>query len=304
MAKNTYDLDRYFHTKAGLGLISMMTALEPFTENEEIELGELDEPQPPQFWPSNIERIDINVGGFYGVSVLAAEKGTGKTMLALSSMIEATATGDWQGVHFLAEDDYDGFVTRFNAYLETHPGSEDCIPHLKIVAVGKGQTPMTLTHTISGMVNTDLDTPLLIGIDSLNSVVNLSGRAYLSALSEFGLWAMYSRRISRAAVSFLITTESNKRGESKGEQLPFWADVYLKMKKKRGNIVEMWLDKTRRTKGEGPLGKYYRVWHTGRFLHESALGDDEQPPQQYLRLVGGADVPAAGPSPDDEDLPF
>jgi len=278
-----YDLDQHFHTRSGIAFLSLCRALETHTENEEWELKQRRPAEPPIFFPSNLTYVDCNMGGFYGLTVITAAKGTGKTMLALGSVIEAAASGQWQVVHFLAEDDYDGFVTRFDNYLREHPGAEDCYDRLHVVTVGKGQTPMMMTHTISEMLDTDVDLPLLVGIDSVNSIVNLSGRSYLHELAKFGLWAMYARRESRGNCAFLITAESNKRGEAKGENLPYWADVVVNMKKTRErNVVEMTLDKSRRTKGEGNMGKFYRIWHSGEFKHEDEVHGPSQPDLQLV----------------------
>ena len=93
---------------------------------------------------------------------------------------------------------------------------------------------------------------------------------------------MLARRLSRGRVSFLLTSEANKSGNAKGEGLPYWADVHLKMSKCTDAVVEMELDKTRRTGGEGPLGKYKRAVGRGLFLTEEELYG-ERP----LRVVGG-----------------
>jgi hypothetical protein len=168
---------------------------------------------------------------------------------------------------FAAEDDYDGFRDRFNRYIEVHPETACCVPNLHFHAVGKGQTPRSLTNTVMNVVDTMADTPILIVMDSINSIVNLSGGNYLRGLSDFGLWAALSRRISEGDVSFFITSETNKAGEVKGEALSYWSDVYLKMKKVKGSdfVVDMTLAKTRRTPGEGHMGKYLRRWDTGRY---------------------------------------
>lgn len=304
-----FDLDRHFHTRSGLAFLSLTRALEEHTENEELDLSERAKPAPPLCFDSGIQWIDHNLGGFYGLSVVTAEKGTGKTMVALGAAIRAAASGQWQVVHFLAEDDYDGFIDRFENFMGEHPEHDGCYERLHIVTVGKGQTPETLTETIGEIIDTSLDLPVLIGIDSVNSVVNLSGGPYLHALSRFGLWAMYARRESRGNCAFLITAESNKRGEAKGENLPYWADVVLKMKKTREkNVVEMTLDKSRRTRGEGKMGKYYRVWHAGEFRHEEEVFGPSAPD---LHVVDKAPDPVEEqPTLDDvewgqtEEMPF
>lgn len=248
-------------------LQALEDANDPFLENEchDVRLKYI--PRDLKTWPSTLDYIDTHCDGFYGMTTLAAEKGTGKTLLAIASAIEAAATGEWQVVYFAAEDDYDGFRTRFNQYLHEHPGAADCLTNFFFHSVGRSQSPLSITRDTQACVDRHKETPILIVFDSINSIVTLSGRPYLQALSELGVWAMLARRLSGGNVSFLITAETNKRGEAKGEALPFWSDCYLKLKKVKGseNVVEIILDKTRRTAGEGPMGKFLRNWQTGRF---------------------------------------
>lgn len=265
------------------GLLALDDALALHTDNEYYDVALEYTPKPPKCWPSTIDYIDLQCGGFYGMTVVAAEPGTGKTFLAISNAIEAAATLEWQVVVFMAEDDYDGFRDRFNRYLAVHPGARDCIGNFHFHAVGKGQTPATLTNTIMGCVDMYADIPILVVMDSINSIVNLAGGNYLRDLSNFGLWASLARRISEGDISFFITSETNKSGEVKGEALSYWADVYLKMKKVKHSefVVEMILAKTRRTPGEGPMGKYLRRWDTG--LYEPDVFN------RKLKVVGGKD---------------
>lgn len=263
------------------GLLALHGALDRYSDNVFHDVSEWYDPKPPKFWPSTIPYIDQMCGGFYGMTCLAAQPGTGKTLLSIASAIEAAASGHWQVVMFSAEDDYDGFRDRFNRYLEVHPAAHDCLEHFHFHAVGKGQDPATLTLSVHHCVNLEIDMPLLLVFDSINSIVNLNAEVnYLKNLSDIGLWAMFARRLSGGNVSFLITSETNKRNEVKGENLSFWSDVYLKMLMKSENVVDMTLMKTRRTPGAGPMGKHLRNWTTGLFEPE----EDFSP---SLRVVGG-----------------
>jgi len=275
-----YELDKAAGLScADIAISSMIEALQASTENEYIDLREPYDPLPPKTWPSTLAYVDKHAGGFYGVSACTAEKGSGKTMLATSSAMAAAASGHWQVCMFLAEDDYDGFRERFNLNIDAHPELEDCIDNFHLFSVGRGQTPEMICADVACAVDAKMDTPILVVMDSINSIVNLGTGNYFDSLRAFGLWAMLARRISRGEASFLLTCESNKRGEAKAEQIPFWADVYLKMKKKSDNVVEMWLDKTRRTAGEGPMGKHVRTWMAQRFYLHSDIPE--------LRIVSG-----------------
>ena len=257
------------HRAASAAWCGMCDALESFTENIPITGLAQASPKPPIFWPSGIPYIDINCGGFYGLAVVAAEKGTGKTMLSLSSAMRAAAAGEWQVVYYAAEDDDDGLAERIQNYLEANPNDVCALDNFYLVSVGKGQTPTTLTNQIHDLVDLDSNRPILTCLDSINTICNLNGDTnYLQLLRDFGLWAAISRRLSGGKAAFLINSETNKRGEVKGETLAFWADVYVKLKKETDIVVSMFLDKTRRTKGAGPMGKSYRSWAQQEFQSE------------------------------------
>lgn len=274
--------DVYGYNAAQIAEWALLEALNEKLENEVWNLAEPYDPQPPITWPSTITAVDRACKGFYGMTVVSAFKGTGKTMLARSSAIEAAASGKWQVVMFLAEDDYDGWRDGFNIYLNQHEHARECLPYLHVEQVGRNQTPDSLAMSALHRIDLLLDRPVLIVIDSLNSVVNLARGNYLQLLKDWGIWCMLARRLSRGRVSFLLTSEANKSGNAKGEGLPYWADVHLKMSKCTDAVVEMELDKTRRTGGEGPLGKYKRAVGRGLFLTEEELYG-ERP-----RLVVGA----------------
>jgi predicted ATP-dependent serine protease len=264
-----YDLESRIAGRTRRAAECLIDALQPTTENEEIDINEHREARTPKFWPSTVAGIDERCGGFYGMSVVSAPKGAGKSTLAMASAIEAAATHDWEVVMFVAEDDMDGVRERFNRYMVAHP---DLDPYgtLYLHSVGRGQTPMHLALTMQHCVDRSANRPILGVLDSINSIVNLSGCGYFDTLRDIGLWCMLSRRMSMGDVSWLIVSETNKSGRAKGEGLPYWADVSLILKKCEDSqhVVDMVLDKSRRTPGEGELGKYYRSIPDGRFKRQ------------------------------------
>lgn len=295
-----YDLYRATNNRAMTAIYCMRDALDEKLGNEYLDLSA--ESLRPITWPSTLPMIDTHCDGFYGLTVFAAEKGTGKTMLAVSSAIEAASCGEWHVVYFLAEDDADGFRERFNTYLNAHPESAENFGNFSVIQVGKNQTPRDLKDEIASAVDWTVDLPILIVIDSINTVVNLGTGNYLRQIQEFGIWAMLSRRLSRGLVSFMLTTEANKRGESKGEALPYWADVYVQMKKKSDSVVEFTLAKTRRTGGEGTMINYRRNWDQGCFVSNSPY---TQFKRENLKVVdGGANDPPTAFGLGDEDDGF
>jgi len=239
-----------------------------------------------QRWPSNVEYIDNHCGGFYGMSVILGGQKTGKTMLALGSCIEAAATEEWQVVYLCAELDEHEMATRINRYLLANPKAMSCEEFLHVVFVGRGQTPEMIQQEIQ-MITDPGGPPILICMDSINTITEMSGKDYLRTLKEYALWAMLSRRMSYGAASFLIVSETNQIGGAKGGKLEFWADLVVKLSVKRQGLmqglvpVRMDLLASRRTGGEGEMGIYLRNQQTCRFQPEA-----DRP---RIRLAGGMD---------------
>ncbi len=251
-------------------------------ENERINPHNV-RPSPLITWPSTLAEVDERCGGFYGLVTIGASRGTGKTLLAVASSIEATAR--FQVCHFAAEDDADGLATRFNNYVNSH---EAVIPHLDdwhLFQTARGQTPQSLLAEIERAVDPDSQKPILTVIDSVNSLVEMSDYAYFDGLTAFGLWAMLARRISRGHASFLYVSETNKANSIKAEKLPYWSDQVLVMTRGEGaDIVEIELQKSRRTAGVGELGKFIRLWSQGEFISQAEVDGLRR---ESLRVVKG-----------------
>jgi len=268
--------------------LGMVEALDDTGENERVD-PRVVEPAPLVTWPSGISHIDDECGGGYGMVTVAAPRGVGKTLFAMGAACAAAASGDWQVCYLAAEDDMDGLAIRFNNWMRTHPDHEEVFDNLHIFQMGRGQTPKTLTVEVSSSIDLESDKPVLTVIDSINSLVEMSGFPYLEGLTEFGLWAMLSRRFSRGNASFLVISETNKSGSVKGEKLPYWSDQVVLMKRGDGaDIVEMRLDKSRRTSGVGDMGKFIRVWSQAEFIGQDEL---EGLKKNALRVVEGGSRP-------------
>jgi predicted ATP-dependent serine protease len=250
-------------------------ALHDWTNNETPEIKFDDNLNDTlQRWPSGLEYIDYHCGGFYGLAVILGGQKTGKTMLALGSCIEAAATEEWQVVYLCAELDQHEMALRLNRYFKAQPASRACQDFLHIIFIGKGQTPAMIQAQVE-LATDPGGPPILICMDSINTITEMSGMDYLRTLRDYALWAMLSRRMSNGAVSFLIVSETNKIGSSKGGKLEFWADQVVKIEnpKKRQVLglvpVKMTLMASRRTGGEGDMGVYLRNQNTCRFQAEA-----------------------------------
>ncbi len=284
---DAYDEEQWDHLKspfnrAEIGWLALGLALRDHGDSTYLEPG-FDTPGPmPPAWPSTLSYIQTHCGGWHGVTSISAQKGTGKTTLATSCAIEAAASGEWQVVYFLAEDDANGLRQRLFDYGEAWPECRAALGWLHFYSVPMGVTRESLMMDITAAVDCSVDRPILVIFDSINTIASLTRGNYLGELHDLGLWAMIARRISRGMCSFMLVSETNQRGQIKGANLGFWSDMLLTMKKSKNDaeIVELTLSKARRWKGEGGMGKYIRHYKEGRFYDA-----DEIKPR--LQLVGG-----------------
>jgi len=236
-------------------------------------------PELPRF-PSNLDPIERAYGGFYGVTSIIAPPGVGKTMLAFSTALTAAATQEWNVVYFCGELDEGEMIERRAREMTAHPGSIDGVDFLKVVQVGIGQTIFDFCVELAGM---DPDIPILVLMDSINTIAELSRKDYLRTLADFAIWAMMARRLSRGAASFLLVSETNKKGNSKGEKLEFWSDLAVNMSGKKGDAyVDFNISKVRRGSWV-PMGLMARHWDTNRFYTKDQLHARRQP---LLTAVG------------------
>jgi hypothetical protein len=234
-------------------------------------------------WPiPGVDHLTNHCGGGYGLSVILGSEKCGKTFLALGSCIEAAATMNWQVVYLSAELDMQEVAFRIGGYLEAHPACYDAKDYLHVLHVGKGQTPDEVRLDIELSTRAE-GPPLLICMDSINTIAEMSGRDYLRTLRDYSLWAMVARRMSNGAASFLIVSETNKLGQAKGGNLQFWADQVVKLEKQEdkdriGMVpVKMTLLASRRTGGEGPMGLYLRNHKSGRFQKHNPVANAAYP---------------------------
>lgn len=248
-------------------------AVQEFVEDEKIE--------DLQRFPSTLQPIDSALGGFFGVTSLIAEPGVGKTMLALAVALTTAATQKWNVVYFCGELDVSEIMERRAREMTVHETAIDGADYLKVVFVGIGQTTFDFCVELSGL---DPTLPTLIIMDSINTIATLSRRDYLRTLEDYALWAMMARRLSRGAASFLLISETNKRGRSKGEKLEFWSDLAINMSgKKDETAVDFVISKIRRGKWF-PMPMFHRHWDTNRFYTQTEMDRLRKP-----RLVAVGD---------------
>jgi len=226
----------------------------------------------PLHWPSSIAKLDaLCLGGLYGVTAIASEGKVGKSTLAIASAVKAAATLERQVVYFNAELSVTEFEDRLQRFLRAHPDCADSEQMLRVYHAGRG---ITADEIVVRCEEEPGPEPLLIVLDSVNTLASLRRGSYFNALEDLCLWAMLARRYSDGAASFLIVAETNKDGGIKGERLQFWADCIVRLKEPADRAwVEIEVTHSRRTPA-GPIGKYLR--HTPSASFREA-GTDEIP---------------------------
>ena len=224
--------------------------------------------EPLPLWPSTLEPIDRVYGGFFGLTGIVAPPGVGKTMLALSSALQAAATGRWNVIYFGAEVDDDEIVTRRNREYLRYPEAIVGNDFFQFRHVGLGQS---LQEMVYDLLEIDYTLPVLVVWDSINTITKMMGGDYLNRLSQLLMWAAFARKLSRGSLSFLIVSETNQKGRSKGESLEFWSDLCLNLSGKPDETaVDFKIDKIRR--GEWiPIPTMTRHWQSNRFYTTEQL---------------------------------
>lgn len=219
----------------------------------------------PSF-PSGCEGIDAITPG-YGVTCIAGAPKVGKSLLAVSTAVEACRTG-WRVILCNAELSRAQVGLRLLNYM----GGIDpiVVERLHIANVSTGITMQKLYDEIEGKIDYD-DRKLLIVVDSINRVCDMgatdgSEHGYWSLLRDWSAWAMNSRRATEGRISWLIVSELASHGGVKGRGLEYLADLVIRVNATSADneIVEIDVPLSRGTRS-GYVGALRRNFANGRF---------------------------------------
>ena len=237
----------------------------------------------PYRWPSTLPQLDSRCGGFPGVTYLVAPPKAGKSILGLASALEAAATMEWRVLVFNAELTRGETDERVDRYIAAHPGAEDALPFVRVIHLSRGFNLEALHQAILCELEPD-DLRLLLVVDSVSRIADVSGQEYFHVLRDLGVFLMTARRISEGVVSALVVSEMNQRGTDKGDRGSYLSDMLVKMKPAReAGYVDIDV-KYARGAGEGPVGKFLRDWQRGEFRREEDVLRDQD---RGLELVEG-----------------
>ena len=221
------------------------------------------------FWKTGCDPIDELTGGGAGMVVCAGMPKVGKSLIALSSSVEAARAG-FKTVYVNAEMSSDHLLRRFHNYMQ----KVDPIvgKNLHIAHVGPGLTIDTLFAEIKNFAIEDDTEKILIILDSINRIVEFGCSAdgsedgYWKTLADWSAWAMNSRRASEGRISWLLISELNSQGSVKGRNLEYTADIVLRLQSSGvDDVVEIDVPYSRISKA-GKIGMAFRDFSTGRFI--------------------------------------
>ena len=227
-------------------------------------------------WSTGCVPID-NVARGHGMSVIAGAPKAGKSLLALSSAIEAALSDDWKVVYINAEMTANGIMKRMSNYLG---GKFDDRIHdnLFIANVYPGITPSDMCDQIVEHAIDDESDRLLIVLDSINRLASFAtsaedGESYWTAIDSWQRWGLISRRISEGAISWLMVSELNSRNEVKGQNLVYTADYVVRLTQTEAQDVVQIDVPYAREKPAIDVGPCFRDFASGRFVqHGASIG--------------------------------
>lgn len=207
-------------------------------------------------WPTGLEGPINRLVNFRGVSIVAGEPSAGKSFLSIASSIKAAQIDDWQVLYIVAEMGEAQVARRARAFCDGPPPDE-----WEMIVADFGADIGPLVELICSRVT---ERRTLIVIDSISSFVdqakvnpNPDDPHGLTLLRRMIMWAMNVKRKTDGQVSFMILSELNKDGRTKGRFGDYKADVVVSMET---DIAESLLKTLKIVKGweyqTGEVGTY------------------------------------------------
>ena len=223
-----------------------------------------------EFAPSfrtGIDAVDEMTGGAQGMSVIAGAPKLGKSMVGVSTAVEAARDG-WRVIYVNAELTRSAIVARFRSYMGKI--DEAVVRQIQIANVGPGLSMERFIDEVETCVDVD-DQRILIVLDSISRIVDLGvnedgEHAYWSMLRAWSNWAMTSRRVSEGKIGWLIVSELAAAGHVKGRTLEYTADLVIRMRSADiPNTVNIDVPYSRFSES-GEAGDHTREFDRGRFI--------------------------------------
>jgi len=240
---------------------------------EEVELARSHEPTPR--WPSTLDALDDpENGGLYGLVIEGGSSGVGKTALAIASAVRfARECG--KVIYINAE------LARSQVSIRLHRACEGIgVKSRELIGKGKrfrlldvsGARSLSPIFERCVELIDETDPRVLVVVDTMNRIATelqiFSGSGdtfYWSTLSRLQAWCLAIRRKSEGLVSFILISELNRKGETKGAPDPI-ADMVLNLTAGDGKDCVVIEVTKGREGGRGPLGAFLHDWKKGRVI--------------------------------------
>lgn len=238
---------------------------------EELDVGSIEledsETESPR-WPSGIQAVQHQAGGFYGFTAVAGKKKLGKTLIAARSSIEAAQQG-WNVHYAYGENTADRVRSMVRRVLGPYRASE-MPPWMERNWRGfrffPGSHIDSLMKNVVARIPDEADRVLIV-IDSINRLARYSHGDYLRALGRICAVCQTAAEESAGHIGFLVLSELNQRGGMVGLDIEHSAGCLLTLRATRKpERVKLTLE-SRESPG-GDLGPHLRRWDEVRFAKE------------------------------------
>lgn len=207
----------------------LMRSLEPSSEPiRMVDKAEALAQDPSPTWPTGLSGEPTHLRHFKGVTFLVGGPSAGKSWLAIGSAICAAWDG-WRVLYMASEMSPSQIMRRAIAYTGGSPVPAD----FDIVEVSYGASVEALVGQVCDQID---ERKTLIVLDSISSFVDQAQAAEavedvhrIGPLKRMTMWAMNVRRETAGEVSFLVLSERNAAGETKGRFGDHKADLVVSL---------------------------------------------------------------------------
>lgn len=221
-----------------------------------------DVPEIPR-WPSGLySSFDAIFGGFPGLTVYAGPSGTGKSILGLGCALENAMTPGTCVVYLDCENAQGNQARRALRWFGSEPGfahgMQSIALHFHWTPVLPGMTWEQLMLYASGKLLQEHERILLV-LDSVSSMSRLLPGKQLDTLSRIYVALAAIVRASGGRVQVLGLSELNGKGDVKGLEGVYAADLAIKLVREPDegdNIVRLNMVKHRSGRFQFDLGLY------------------------------------------------
>jgi hypothetical protein len=266
----------------GIDLAAVLRRAQADTEEHPLAKLELD-PTAARRWPAGIAGIDddVHMAGFYGFTAVCGSAKLGKSIVGYQSALVAAMNG-WRVIYVDAElDDWQANQRIRNSVQMAPKNWLYEHPNFVWRQLFKRTSLEVLVNDVAGWVE-DYDEKVLVVLDSIHRIaqkmVDRRRRIdFYDALHDLVNWCLTARRMAHGGLGFMVMSEQNKHGGTKGESIEFACDVLLKLKGKASERTTELNVELSREGGGGSLGQYVRDWSRCRFRRPERVEMEEQP---------------------------